>query len=82
MLFEPLELVLERPGKLSRPSTAAVTTWMHDHFRLTTFACPDRATLAALEKEVLGQLDPPLNLMGMGPTPARLRMRELRRKLG
>lgn len=82
VLFEPLELVLDRPGKLSRPSTAKVTQWMHDHLRLATYACPDRAALAALEDEVLARLDPPLNLMGMRSSPTRLRLRELRRQLG
>lgn len=82
VLFEPLELGLDRPGKLSRPSTTKVTQWMHDHLRLATYACPDRAALAALEDEVLARLDPPLNLMGMGPSPTRLRLRELRRQLG
>lgn len=80
-LFDPLSLRLERPGKLDFDSNTLVSEWMRAHLRIATFACPDRATLAALEHEVLTKLDPPLNLMGMPPTPVRKQLKALRRRL-
>lgn len=80
-LFEPLGLRLERPGKLDAESNAVVSEWMRAHLRIATFACPDRATLATLEHDVLKELDPPLNLMGMPPTATRKQLKALRRHL-
>jgi hypothetical protein len=81
VLFERLGLRLSGPGKLDRASTQLVSEWMQAHLSLATVACPDRATLAALEEDVLQVLDPPLNLMGMRPTPARTRLKKLRHAL-
>lgn len=80
-LFDPLDLQLERPGKLDAESNAAVSEWMRSHLRIATFACPDRSTLAALEHAVLDDLDPPLNLMGMSATATRKQLKALRRQL-
>jgi hypothetical protein len=44
-------------------------------------AYPDRARLSQIEGEVLWRLDPPLNLMGMPPTPIRQRLTRLRARL-
>ena len=82
LLFEPLGLRLAGPDKLDTASTKLVTGWMKEHLSLATVACRDRATLAALEEMVLLTLDPPLNLMGMRSTPARSRIKELRRTIG
>jgi len=57
----------------------ALTQWMHDHLKIITIPYDDRDALGRLERDVLGQLDPPLNLQGMPPTPARRRLKELRR---
>lgn len=81
-LFDPLDLQLERPGKLAAESNAAVSEWMRSHLRIATFACPDRSTLAALEHAVLNDLDPPLNLMGMSRTATRTGLKALRKRLG
>lgn len=80
-LFEPLDLQLERPGKLDTPSNATVSAWMRTHLHIATIACPDRATLGDLEHGVLAALDPPLNLMGMAPTETRKRLKALRKQI-
>jgi hypothetical protein len=81
-LLDPLALELERPLRLTKESNARLTAWMGAHLRLVTVGCPDRSTLGASETAVLLRLDPPLNLMGMPPTPVRRRLRELRGRLG
>jgi hypothetical protein len=81
VLFEPLALRLERPGRLDPPSNQAVSQWMRAHLPIVIAPHPDRATLAAVEHGVLAVLDPPLNLMGMKPSPIRQRLSQLRRAL-
>jgi len=80
-LFEALELHLRRSGSLDRESNNVVSLWMREHLRLSVVPYPDRASLASSEHAVLERLDPPLNLMGMPPTPTRLRLSELRARL-
>lgn len=82
VLFEPLGLELAAPKKLTAASNGLVSDWMRDHLSLVVAACPDRATLAALEEDVLEGLDPPLNLKGMQSTDVRRTLRELRKRLG
>ena len=49
--------------------------------RTGTAPFPDRDRLAEVEQAVLQSIDPPLNLMGMPPTPVRIQLRQLRRQL-
>lgn len=79
-LFEPLELRLSAPGRLDPTSNARVSAWMRAHLAVATVSS-DCSTLAAVERAVLERLDPPLNLMGMAPTPVRARLQALRRDL-
>ncbi|WP_344220483.1 DUF6884 domain-containing protein [Kribbella sancticallisti] len=58
---------------------AALTAWMHAHLRVIAIAYEDADTLGRVERAVLHELDPPLNLQGMTPTPVRRRLSELRR---
>jgi hypothetical protein len=44
-----------------------------------TWVESDADTLGRLDQQVLGGLDPPLNLQGMPQTPMRRRVKELRR---
>jgi len=81
VLFEPLDLRLTAPGVLEGASNRNVSAWMRSHLRLTIAPHPDRTTLAVVEEAVLERLDPPLNLMGMSPSPVRTRLRELRAAL-
>lgn len=59
----------------------ALSEWMRAHLRVVTVGFDDRDELGRLEKRVLVELDPPLNLQSMAPTPVRLRLKELRRGL-
>ncbi|WP_101947998.1 DUF6884 domain-containing protein [Mycobacterium sp. 3519A] len=59
----------------------ALTQWMHAHLRLVIVPYDDRDVLGRLERDVLLELDPPLNLQGMPSTPVRLRLKELRRAI-
>ena len=81
VLLEPIGLRLSLAGRLDPESNQAVSRWMADHLSLATIGCPDRSVLARLEEEVLSLLAPPLNLMGMVRTPARLRLMKLRSSL-
>lgn len=54
---------------------------MRDRLTLAVHSSPDADALADLERRVLEQLDPPLNLDGMPPTPLRQRLAQLRREL-
>lgn len=81
VLFEPLELTLDAPSKLSAASNGLVSEWMRTHLAVAVVSCPERATLASLEEDVLAELDPPLNLQGMKRTAVRSELRVLRRRL-
>ncbi|KUI22740.1 hypothetical protein AU193_10595 [Mycobacterium sp. GA-1285] len=58
-----------------------LTRWMHSHLRLVAFPYQDRDSLGRIEREVLAQLDPPLNLQHMTLTPIRRRVKHLRRAI-
>lgn len=78
VLLAACRLDLEAPRRLSASSNRRLSAWIRDHLRITFVPHPDRMTLSSIEREVLASLDPPLNLAGMPPTPARTRLRELR----
>ena len=59
---------------------AALTAWMDAHLRVVFVPVPDGETLDATESAVLEQLDPPLNLAKMRPTPLRNALSRLRRE--
>lgn len=58
-----------------------LTRWMLEHLRVVAVPWADADTLGALERDVLAQLDPPLNLRGMPVTPLRRRLSRLRSDL-
>lgn len=58
-----------------------LTRWMHSHLRLVTIPYDDRDFLGRLERDVLAELDPPLNLQHMKPTPIRRRLTQLRKAI-
>jgi hypothetical protein len=55
-----------------------LTRWMHNHLRLVAVPYGDRDSLGRLERDVLAELDPPLNLQHMVSTPVRRRLKQLR----
>jgi hypothetical protein len=58
-----------------------LTQWMYDHLRIVAIPYDDGDVLGRLERDVLDELDPPLNLQGMDPTEVRLRLKALRRAI-
>jgi hypothetical protein len=71
--------VLLEPLGLQHVDDSALSKWIESHLRVVAVAVDDADALKAIETQVLEQLDPPLNLMGMHPTQVRLRLSELRR---
>lgn len=76
-----LGLGLTVPDRLTNESEARLSAWMVGHLLVAIQPYPGRATLGAMERSILGQLDPPLNLDGMAPSPVRRRVRVLRHEL-
>jgi hypothetical protein len=58
-----------------------LTQWMYDHLRIVAIPYDDGDVLGRLERDVLDELDPPLNLQGMDPTEVRIRLKALRRAI-
>lgn len=80
VLREELHLELHDAGRLTVQSNRELTGWVHDHLSVAFVDWPGDAP-EDTEREVLRALDPPLNLAGMDPTPARARLRDLRARL-
>jgi hypothetical protein len=59
----------------------ALTQWMNNHLRIVIIPYDDGDALGRLERIVLDELDPPLNLQGMRSTAVRERLKELRRAI-
>ena len=57
-----------------------LSAWMSQHLAVRVVLGPGADELGHIEREILRRIDPPLNLMGMPPTPIRARLRELRRE--
>jgi len=64
-----------RPADLTEDD---LTAWMVEHLSVATVVSDDRSALHRLEAQALRRFDPPLNLMGMPPSPLRVRLRALR----
>ena len=76
-----LNVVLREPLRLTRIDDPALGRWVAEHLRVAWWPSVDRDALGEVEKRVLRQLDPPLNLSGMPRTPVRSRISQLRRGL-
>jgi len=76
-----LNVALRASLGLSRVDHPTLGQWIEQHLRVAWWAATDRDSLGEIEKEVLRQLDPPLNLAGMPGTPLRIRITQLRRGL-
>jgi hypothetical protein len=81
VLFEQLEVQVQASMVIAVPCEEALTEWMRSHLSVAVHPHDDRDTLEDLERQVLEWLDPPLNLRHMRPTPGRLRLSELRRRI-
>ena len=69
--MEPLALVPTSRRLLDPDSEARLSAWMAAHLEVAVFPVVDRDPLADLERRVLTELDPPLNLDGMRPSALR-----------
>ena len=76
-----LGAIVTHADGIRRSTKTALTRWMHAHLRLVTEPYDDRDALGRLERNVLAELDPPLNLQHMKPTPVRRRLKQLRRTI-
>lgn len=54
---------------LTGESDLRLTTWMTRHLALRVWTPPSNVVLAAIEREVIADLNPPLNLTHAGPRP-------------
>ncbi|MDP7735104.1 helix-turn-helix domain-containing protein [Mycobacterium paragordonae] len=81
LLADRMSLVAVSGGKLDAASNAQVSAWIADHLRVVIAPFDDRDSLVKVEKSVVLQLDPPLNLEHCAPSQARTRLTQLRGNL-
>ena len=80
-LRRTLGAILAKAKGVGHIDEQALTEWMNEHLRVVTMPYGDGDALGRIERSVLDELDPPLNLQGMEPTPVRRRLKELRRAI-
>ena len=81
LLFDQLSLVHAGGGRLDRPSNSTVSVWIDRHLRVAAAPFDDRDALGRVEKAILDELDPPLNLSKCTPSHVRNRLTALRARL-
>jgi hypothetical protein len=77
-LKKPLKLKKLEASKLAPDSEARLTSWMQEHLSLAVYQCSNKDELTDLEVQVLGQVNPPLNLFSMPPSDVRVLVSKLR----
>jgi hypothetical protein len=82
VLFDELGVQVVRPKVITPASEDRLTAWMREHLSVAVHPCDNRDTLEPLERAVLRELDPPLNLRHMPPSLLRSRLTDLRRRIG
>lgn len=81
ILFDQLELQGQAAMLVTPSSEEALTGWMREHLSVAVHPHDDRDSLGGLERAVLVELDPPLNLSHLPATPGRERIATLRRRI-
>ena len=81
VLLVPLGLTVVLPRKLARNDNERVSEWIKNHLRVSVVPFGDRDSLGHIERTVLGELDPLLNLKGRPSNPVRQRLEALREVL-
>ncbi|WP_333890172.1 DUF6884 domain-containing protein [Mycolicibacterium gadium] len=76
-----LGAILAYSNGVTQINEDGLTRWMHSRLRLVTVPYDDRDSLGRLERDVLAELDPPLNLQHLKSTPIRRRLKQLRRAI-
>lgn len=74
----PCGLECVDPKALTPASEEKLSRWMREHLSFAIYPTDDRDGLAALEEQVVAELDPPLNIEHCSDTPLRRRLSELR----
>ena len=77
IIASPERLTPIEPSRLNRESERHLSEWMRTHLHVAVHPFSDRDVLQNLEKHVLDELDPPLNLEGRPATTIRLKLTEL-----
>lgn len=80
-LFDRLDVQVRAPMVITSASERALSEWMRAHLSIAVQPHDDRDSLEGLERQMLGLLDPPLNLRHMEPNPLRARLTHLRRRI-
>ncbi len=81
VLLGGLGLQGQGPMLLTPASEAELSAWMKAHLAVAVHPVADPDILESLERRLLMQLDPPLALLRMPPSPVRSRLTELRRQI-
>ena len=81
ILAYPERLTITEPGQLDRDSEQRLSQWMRKHLHVAVHPFSDHDALVDLEKHILEEFDPPLNLDGRPATAIRVRLTYLRRLL-
>ncbi|HHQ47482.1 MAG TPA: hypothetical protein ENK19_01185 [Acidobacteria bacterium] len=81
ILLDDLTLRVEGSKVLTAESERSLSGWMERHLSVVAAPYDDADRLQELDKELLQLIDPPLNLNNVDPTPLRVRVRELRRRI-
>lgn len=81
ILFDKLGVETRAYMVVTPASEDALSAWMRRHLSIAVHPHEDRDTLEGVERELLGALDPPLNLRHMPPTALRFRLTDLRRRI-
>ena len=82
ILAESLMVRREAGRALEGDGEAVLSRWMLEHLEVAVAPIEDRTRLAILEALVLHEINPPLNLQGMTPSPVRTAVSRLRRSFG
>jgi len=78
-LLGELSLQVQAPMLVTPASEADLSAWMSRHLSVAVHPVADADLLESLERRLLIQLDPPLVVVHMPPSPVRARLAELRR---
>lgn len=81
LLLDRLSLIVAAGGRLDRPSNARVSAWIAEHLTVGIAPFDDRDSLGRIERLVLDEIDPPLNLGQCVPSEARSRLTQVRSRL-
>ncbi|MEX1263848.1 MAG: GIY-YIG nuclease family protein [Actinomycetota bacterium] len=80
-LAKSLALTGTGDKRLAAGGEKRLSAWIQEHLSVAVHPYPNRDASENLEHRVLEQLDPPLNLRGMDPSPLRERLKGARKSL-